>query len=334
MSREVRQILVVGPSWVGDMVMAQSLFITLKQQYPDVAIDVLAPEWSLPVLQRMPEVRDGICLPVKHKQLALFTRWKVGKQLRQKKYDCAIILPRSLKAALVPFFANIPVRSGYRGESRYIVINDMRALDKAMLTQTVQRYVALGVRKNETLPPKTPFPRLEVDESRQQQLLEELKLSREGPIIGMMPGAEYGPAKQWPVESYRELAVKLTEQEYRVWVFGSNKEQGLGDTIAANADIINLCGKTQLVDVIDLLACCDAVVSNDSGLMHVAGAVGTKVVVIYGSSTPEYTPPLTEKAKIVYHRLDCSPCFERECRFGHYDCLRKITINEVMERLC
>lgn len=334
MNRDVKQILVVGPSWVGDMVMAQSLFMTLKQKHPDAAIDVLAPEWSLPILQRMPEVREGICLPVKHKQLGLFARWKVGRELREKKYDQAIVLPRSFKAALVPFFAKIPTRTGYRGESRYGVINDMRSLEKAILTQTAQRYVALGSAKSGPTSAVMPYPSLIIDIQNQQQLLEKLKLQTDKPVIGMMPGAEYGPAKQWPVESYRDLADKLIQQGYRVWVFGSLKETELGNSIAANVDIISLCGKTRLEDVVDLLACCQSVVSNDSGLMHIAAAVGTKVIVIYGSSTPDYTPPLTDKAKTIYHRLECSPCFDRKCRFGHYECLRKITTNEVLGNVC
>jgi len=316
------------------MVMAQSLFITLKQQQPDVIIDVLAPEWSLPILQRMPEVRQGICLPVKHKQLGLMIRWKLGRQLRAQAYDQAIVLPRSYKSALVPFFAKVPIRTGYRGESRFGVINDTRVLDKSVLQQTVQRYVALGVLKTAILPPAIPEPRLRVDTQNQQRLLQKFNLQINKPIIGMMPGAEYGPAKQWPVESYRELAEKLSALGNRVWIFGSLKEQSLGEKIAVNSDIVNLCGKTQLEDVVDLLAASESVVSNDSGLMHIAAAVGIKLVVIYGSSTPKYTPPLSNKAKIIYHQLECSPCFERECQFDHYDCLRRITTNEVMESLC
>ena len=203
-----------------------------------------------------------------------------------------------------------------------------------MLQQTVQRYVALGVLKTAILPPAIPEPRLRVDTQNQQRLIQKYNLKINKPVIGMMPGAEYGPAKQWPIESYRELAEKLTVQGYRVWVYGSLKEQNLGEKISVNSDIVNLCGKTQLEDVVDLLAACESVVSNDSGLMHIAAAVGIKLVVIYGSSTPGYTPPLTNKANIIYHQLECSPCFERECQLGHYDCLRKITTEEVMENLC
>lgn len=329
-----QKILVVGPAWVGDMVMAQSLFIALKQQYPEAVIDVLAPAWSLPILQRMPEVQRGICLPLRHKQLGLLKRWRLARQLRAEQYSQAIVLPRSLKSALVPFFAAIPVRTGYRGESRYGLINDMRRLDKTVLTQTVQRYVALGLQGHATSAPPIAFPQLRVDRQNQQRLLTTLKLATDKPVIGFMPGAEYGPAKQWPAEKYRELATKLVEQGYRIWVFGSLKEQALGDNMATHADIINLCGRTELVDVIDLLACCESVVSNDSGLMHIAAAVDVKVTVIYGSSTPEYTPPLSDKANIIYHRLECSPCFKRQCQFGHYDCLRNISVDEVLGITC
>jgi heptosyltransferase-2 len=261
------------------------------------------------------------------------TRWRVGRQLRSVNYDQAIILPRSFKAALVPWFAGIPIRTGYRGENRYAVINDMRPLDKSVLTQTVQRYTALGLAKGATLPPPIRFPHLRVDQQKQQQLIRQLGLQTDKPVIAMMPGAEYGPAKQWPVDHFQQLASQLTQQGNRVWLFGSGKEQSLGDDIAVNTDIVNLCGRTQLEDVIDLMACCETAVTNDSGLMHIAAATGVRVIVIYGSSTPDYTPPLTDKAEIVYHRLECSPCFARTCRYKHYDCLQGVGVNEIMEKI-
>ena len=150
-----------------------------------------------------------------------------------------------------------------------------------------------------------------------------------------MPGAEYGPAKQWPVEYFKDLAAQLCQQGKQVWVFGSAKEKQLGDTITgSNNNIINLCGKTDLVDVVDLIALTSHVVTNDSGLMHVACATGRKVTAIYGSSDPEYTPPLSESATILYKDLECSPCFERTCQFGHTNCLKKISVQDVITRIC
>ncbi len=325
------RILIVGPAWVGDMVMAQSLFLTLKQHNPAVGIDVLAPQWSLPLLSRMPEVNEAISLPLRHGELALLKRYRIGRRLRAKRYRRAIVIPRSFKAALVPFFAAIPQRTGYRGEMRYGVINDMRSLDKQVLTQTVQRQVALGLPAEAVQPPAVPYPRLVIDNDNQSRLLEKLGLHTGKPVIGMMPGAEYGSAKQWPVPYYRDLAARLVALGFQVWVFGSENDAQAGSVIAAdNTGIANLCGRTLLPDVVDLIALCDSVVTNDSGLMHVACASGTKVVAIYGSSSPGYTPPLSADAAVVYRGMECSPCFKRECPLGHTDCLYKISVEDVL----
>ena len=274
--------LVVGPSWVGDMVMAQSLFKLLKSRAPDTAIDVLAPGWSLPIVERMPEVRAGIALDVAHGEVGIGKRRAVARGLPA--YDQAIVLPRSLKAALAPFFAGIPVRTGFRGETRYWLINDMRPFDKAVLDQTVKRFTALGLDPGESLPDKLPNPALDVDAERQRVLIDELGLDTSRPVIAFMPGAEYGPAKCWPLEYFAELARGLDDKGYAVWVLGSAKDAPAGDVIANDSAAVNLCGKTKLADAIDLLALAEQAVSNDSGLMHIAAAVGTHVQAIYGSS--------------------------------------------------
>ena len=328
-----RRILVVGPAWVGDMVMAQSLFMTLKQQHPHGIIDVVAPQWSEPLLARMPQVHRTYSLPVSHGKLQLRARWALGRRLRFNAYDQAIIIPRSYKAALLPFFARVPRRTGYKGEMRYGVINDMRPLDKSILTQTVQRYVSLGLPPTSPLPPPIPEPQLRIDVENQKHIVEKLGLNTESRIIALLPGAEYGPSKRWPPERYRVLAQRLSDEGHQVWVFGSQKEQPLGEAITAGltSGVINLCGKTALKDVIDLLSLVSTAVTNDSGLMHVAAAVGINIVAIYGSTTPAYTPPLTRKASILYQNLSCSPCFKRECPLGHGLCLKNIEVEQVMQ---
>ncbi|MCW8917884.1 MAG: lipopolysaccharide heptosyltransferase II [Gammaproteobacteria bacterium] len=319
------RILIVGPAWVGDMVMAQSLFISLRQRHPDALIDVLAPAWSVPLLSRMPEVHEAITVPTGHGEFGLAARWRLGRSLRSHHYDQALVLPRSLKSALIPLFAGARVRSGYCGEMRYGMLNDIRALDKRVLTQTVQRFVALGQPADAPLPPATPHPALKVDAGNQRRLLQELGLDLERPVIGFMPGAEYGPAKQWPLAHYAALAGLLVEQGFQVWLFGSAKDRKAAPQIATGlGQVYNLCGRTELVDAVDLIALCRTVVSNDSGLMHVAAAVGTPLVALYGSSTPAYTPPLTDKAEVLYLGLECSPCFKRECPLGHTQCLTRI----------
>lgn len=310
-----QRILIVGPSWVGDMVMAQSLFMTLRQRYPEVLIDVVAPKWSGDLLGRMSEVNDYIEMPLGQGQFELGVRYQLGKSLRARHYDQAIVIPRSWKSAVVPAAAKVALRTGYRGEMRYGLLNDIRALDKAVLTQTVQRYVALGLADDAVLPPATiPQPRLTVDLVNQSLLVKRFSLNSNLPIVGFMPGAEYGPAKCWPVEHYAELANRLTAVGFQVWLFGSVKDESTCATIARMApQVTNLAGKTRLADVVDLIALCKMVVCNDSGLMHIAAATGCHVIAIYGSSTPDYTPPLTSKSDICYLRLECSPCFKREC---------------------
>jgi heptosyltransferase-2 len=332
---DAQQILVAGPAWVGDMVMAQSLFITLKQRAHPVEIDVLAPAWSNPILARMPEVREAINLPVSHGEFGLLQRYKLGKSLRSKHYDQAIITPRSYKSALVPFFAKVKQRTGYRGEMRYGILNDIHSLDKTILKQTVQRYVALGLdnglNANSIQPPNISFPKLTVDENNLQRLLIELELNLDNPVIAFLPGAEYGEAKRWPIEHYTQLANKLCGQGVQVWILGSEKDQITASAIAKENAAVNLCGKTRLVDSIDLLSVCKSAVTNDSGLMHIVAAVDIPLVAIYGSSTPDYTPPLTNKAKIQYLNLECSPCFKRECPLGHTGCLYDIKPESIFQ---
>lgn len=326
-------VLVVGPSWVGDMVMAQSLFMRLRQKDPDVAIDVLAPGWSLPLIARMPQVRAGIEMPLGHGALGLGERRRIGHALRDRRYAQAVVLPGSWKSALVPFFANIPRRTGFRGEMRYGLLNDMRALDEDVLKTTAQRFVALAQDpgRGES---EIPRPALAIDAANGAALAQRLGLGN-GTAVGLMPGAEYGPSKQWPPEYYGALAKMLAAAGVASWIFGSQKERELGERIraASGGQAVNLCGKTVLADVVDLAARCKAVVTNDSGLMHVAAAAGAPVVALYGSSTPDFTPPLTERKHIHYLRLSCSPCFQRTCPLIHHNCLRQISAETVRQSL-
>jgi len=334
MNSPVQRILVVGPAWVGDMVMAQSLFITLKQRFPNSEIDVLAPSWSRPLLARMPEVHAAVMLPVEHGEFGWGVRKRLGRALNRR-YTRAVVLPRSWKSALVPAFASIPVRTGYRGEWRWGLINDMRTLDKKLLTQTVQRYVALGLPKDAPLPPAVPHPYLRVDKDNQAMLMDINRLHLRKPVVALLPGAEYGPAKRWPIARYAELAERIVASGRQVWVLGSAKEHDLGDAIVKHAveGVTNLCGSTKLVDAVDLLALAQCAVTNDSGLMHMAAAVGVKLVAIYGSSSPKYTPPLTDKADVVYLDIVCSPCFQRECPLKHLNCLNHIPVDDIYRRV-
>jgi heptosyltransferase-2 len=314
------------------MVMAQSLTMLLAARHPDTHIDMLAPQWSLPIIERMPEVHEGIVLPTRHAEIGLRKRFKVAKKLRPGQYEQAIVLPRSLKAALVPWFAGIPRRTGYRGEMRYVLLNDIRAFDRAVLNQTVKRFCALGLEPDEVLT-NIPSPGLRVSSDNQRRVMDKLGLRPERRVIAMMPGAEFGPAKCWPVEYFAELAAELVRRDIDVWVLGSASDDKAGTEIGRSRGVKNLCGKTELADVVDLLAACEQAVSNDSGLMHIAAAVGTRVVGIYGSTSPGFTPPLTDNKVLHNLQLECSPCFQRNCPLGHLRCLRDIKPAAVLESI-
>jgi heptosyltransferase-2 len=334
----VDKILVLGPSWVGDMVLAQSLFKALRQQDPDVIIDVAAPSWTLPLLERMPEVNQGIALPFKHGQLALMERIRFGRALRQGHYTQSIMLTNSLKSSILPFAAGIPQRTGFLGEQRYGLLNDIRPLDKQKLPRTVDRFVALSQPRDAAIqrPLAISNPSLQANPEQAEAALVKLGHTLpQVPVLALCPGAEYGEAKRWPVEYYAEVARAATAQGWQVWLFGSAKDIPVTHEInrLSNMACLDLGGKTQLGEAIDLMALCTAVVSNDSGLMHVAAALDKKLIALYGSSDPHHTPPMSSKAIIEYLGLSCSPCFKRECPLGHLNCLKMISPAKVTSHL-
>ncbi|WP_409279063.1 lipopolysaccharide heptosyltransferase II [Pseudomonas defluvii] len=323
------RILIIGPSWVGDMVMAQTLFHCLKQHHPECVIDVLAPEWSRPILERMPEVRKALSFPLGHGVLELATRRRIGKSLAGE-YDQAILLPNSMKSALVPFFAGIARRTGWRGEFRYGLLNDVRTLDKARYPLMIERFMALAYPAGAELPQPYPRPNLRIEAESREAALAKFGLSLDRPVLALCPGAEFGEAKRWPSEHYAKVAEIKIREGWQVWLFGSKNDHAVGESIrerlipGLREESTNLSGETSLAEAIDLLSCSDAVVSNDSGLMHVAAALNRPLVAVYGSTSPGFTPPLADQVEIVRLGLECSPCFERTCRFGHYNCLRQL----------
>ncbi|MFT5722660.1 MAG: heptosyltransferase-2 [Motiliproteus sp.] len=324
--------LIVGPSWVGDMVMAQSLFKHLKQADPGAIIDVIAPAWSHPILARMPEVNEAIGLDVKHGELGLQKRWQLGLSLAKRGYSNSIVIPRSLKSALIPWFAEVPERSGFRGEMRYLLLNDMRMLSKRRLPLAVQRMVALGS-KPSLDPPAIIDPSLRVDAENQQRLLRDHQLNLDRPVVILLPGAEFGPAKQWPVAYWAEAADRLQQQGFQLWCLGSPKDNAVAEQIQAlaEAEITNLCGQTQLEDAVDLLALAQHAISNDSGLMHIAAAVDCHVVAIYRTTTPDYTPPLTRNADILRADLGGNTRLMKVRKLPKKHNLVDVSVNQVLD---
>lgn len=336
MAFETMRILVVGPSWVGDMVMAQSLFVTLRQTFENCLIDVLAPGWTLPLLTRMPEVSEGIEMPLQHGQFELGQRIGLGKKLSANRYHRAIVLPNSWKSALTPFFAKIPIRTGYVGELRWGLLNDMRRLDKTVLKMTVQRFVALAPAKHSEQAPSCPPPKLEISPLDILKVQEKFRIGRKTrKVLALCPGAEFGPAKRWPATHFVKIAQRKIEQGWLVWIFGSANDQQIAMEIQQECaqDCLNFSGRTSLAEAVDLLSLADIVVSNDSGLMHIAAALDKQMIAIYGSSDPAFTPPLSEKATIISLGMDCSPCFQRDCPLVHTKCLVEVTPERILRAM-
>lgn len=324
-------VLVVGPAWIGDMVMAQSLFKTLAARRPAPAVDVLAPPWTQPLLRRMPEVRRGLIAPFRHGRLQLCERRRLGRSLRGSGYQQAIILPGSFKSALVPWWAQVPQRTGYRGEQRFGLLNDMRPLDKSQLRMIVQRYVALGLPPAASAPgPETlPRPALSVDSEAVANTLTALGLDATAAPVVLCPGAEYGPAKRWPF--FPDLARALAQRGLPVWLLGSEKDLAVTSNIVAGVpDARNLAGATSLDQALDLLSVACLVVGNDSGLMHAAAALNRPVIALYGPTDPATAPPLSDRARALYLALDCSPCFKRHCPLDHHHCMRHMPAERVL----
>ena len=337
--KRIQKILVVGPAWIGDMMMAHTLFKLLKLRNANVRIDVLASGWTRHLLACMPEVHSVIDMPLGHGVFGLGARRALGKSLAGEGYEQAIVLPNSFKSAFIPFFANIPLRTGWRGELRYGLLNDVRVLDKQRYPLMVQRYAALALPPSAAPLTEFPFPELHIDQAQQPQLLTKFALQLNRPVLILCPGAEYGPAKRWPEHYFVEVVDKKIRAGWQVWLMGSAKDHAVAHTIRnlllddERAHCYNLAGATSLAEAIALMACADVVLSNDSGLMHIAAALQKPLAVIYGSTSPEHTPPLTHQVSIISNKVECSPCFERECPKEHHKCLRELMPQQVLTAL-
>ena len=325
--------LIVAPSWVGDAVLSHPLLVRLKEADPHGTIDVLGPPWALPVYRRMPQVAATHSLPFGHGDLKLGERRRFAKTLPA--YDRAVVLPNTLKSALIPWHAGIPVRTGWRGEMRWGLINDLRRLDESALPLIVERYAALAQAPGEQFRRPLPNPRLEVDAAARDATVAKYGLDIGKPIAVFAPGAEYGPAKRWPARHFAALALQLAARGDAVWLLGSQKDAEITAEIQrlSGAACHDLAGRTSLDEAIDLMSLATRVVTNASGLMHIAAALDRPTAALFGSSSPAFTPPLSAKARVISLRLSCSPCFARVCPLGHTNCLETLEPGRVLEAI-
>lgn len=330
-----RKILIVAPAWLGDVIMAHSLVQVLKERFPDAQFDVLAPKSTLSITELMPEFTQRILMSDTHGQFSLKRRWALARELKKEKYDLAYILPNTWKSALVPFMARIPCRIGWFGESRYGLLTRYLK-NPERFPKMVQRYVALGFlegdfKKHEGF----PLPKISIPAALRQSVIEKFKLDLQRPRLLLSPGAAFGPSKCWPIEYFTEVALNFIAKGVDVWVIGGPEEVDLGEYLVAQVKgIHNFVGRTSLLEMAALLDLADKVLTNDSGPMHVAAALNKPLVAIFGSSSTEFTPPLSSRAQVLERfDLDCRPCFQRECPLIHLHCLRWIKPEQVVRAL-
>ncbi len=338
----MHRALVIAPNWIGDALMAQPLFARLKKLHPRVVIDAVAPGWVAPVLARMPEIGGIYSTDLAHGKLQFLHRWQLASNLRDNGYDAAYILPNSLKSALIPWLAGIPLRIGYLGEKRYGLLNVRHSNPRKGRDgrpPMVNHYAALAYAPGAKVPQAMkvlPPPRLEVDANEAIRVLARFDIDPRRPLVIFCPGAEYGPAKRWPPEHFATLA-QIINQSFpyaQIVALGAKQDRSAAQAIVARAaEVRDLCGQTSLAEACALLARADVAVTNDSGLMHVAAALRRPLVALYGSTDPRHTPPLSELAKVQWLHLECSPCFERECPFGHLNCLRELSPEQIFGEL-
>lgn len=331
----MKKILIIAPSWIGDLVMSQALFKLLKKQDPNCCIDVFANLELHQILKHMPEVDNYLVSPFKHGELRLFERFKLAKKLRENSYTHAYVITNSFKSALIPFWANIPIRIGWSGEYRYILLNNIKPPIKKT-SFMIERLVALGIESNKQLPLPLQAPQLHISQKELEITLKHLKINLPNkPILILCPGAEYGITKRWPTTYFAEIAKIKKNEGLEVWILGGVKDKILGQEIQTHCDNIclDLTGKTSLSDTIELLSLASVVVTNDSGLMHIAAALNKSLVAIYGSSSAKFTPPLTDKAKIICLNLPCRPCFKRKCPLKHMKCLNDLYPKLVLQSI-
>lgn len=330
--------IIIAPNWIGDAVMAQPLLALLKQQ--GFQIDVLATPWVAPVFKACAQVNQVIEADFKHGLLALGLRIQIANQLKTSSYDAAYVLPNSWKSALIPWLAKIPVRIGYRGEMRAGLLNRRLANPpKTNRPSMVKHYAALARLSSRSLAEiVVENPKLDLTNNvklETQTLLTKLFPNQQEYFV-LAPGAEYGPAKQWPLEHFAELAALLLDQfnDAGVVIIGGPKDKIASQQIIealkekypriSSDRIKSTCGEISLTQSIALVSMSNGVASNDSGMMHVAAAFEVPQVAFFGSSDPKHTPPLSQFATPLWLGLDCSPCHKRQCPLGHLRCLKDI----------
>jgi len=329
-SSEQGPILIVPYMWIGDFVRCHSVVKLLNARFPDRPVDMLATTLCAPLADYMPGLRRAVIADLPRRRLSLAQQFVLARRLKREEYGAALVMPRTWKAALAPFFAGIPRRTGFFGEARFFLLNDLRFGERA-LPRMVDRCAALALPAGAELPSAWPLPELSVTRAEVGSWRNKRGLADDGrPVVAFAPGA-VGPSKRWPSAAYAELCRRLTAEGLSVWVLGGPDEKALAADIVADTPARDLTGR-DLRDAILALAAAAVAVSNDSGLLHVAAALGTPSIGIFGPTSPWHWAPLNPLAATIETatELPCRPCHKPVCRLVHHRCMRDIPPEAVL----
>ncbi|MCK9273525.1 MAG: lipopolysaccharide heptosyltransferase II [Syntrophales bacterium] len=330
-----KNIIIRGTNWIGDVIMSLPAVSAIKGACPDARIAVLAKPWVADIYRLSPDVDEVIVFQSPGRHSGIHGKWRLARELRTHRFDAAILLQNAIEAAIIAVLAGIPVRAGYNTDGRGLLLTHSVKRRKGIqhLHQT-QYYLemvrACGFHFNPTEPVLSPAKE---DLLKANRILDDVKIEKGEIIVGMAPGAAYGPAKMWYPDRYAALADMLIERKSsRVFLFGSASDKIQTETVKMHArnDLINLAGKTTLAEAIALMSRCDLFITNDSGLMHIAGALGIPLVAIFGSTNPETTSPAGERSVIIYKKVECSPCLKKSCP-GDFRCMDLVCTEDVYE---
>lgn len=327
-----RPILIVPYMWIGDFVRCHSVVRVLNERFPDRPVDMLASKLTAPLTQFMPGVRKAVTFDIPRKKAALGESVALSKLLRAENYGTALIMPRKWKAALAPFLAGIPERVGVFGEARLLLINDIR-WDEKKHKRMIDQSCALALSKDATLPASWPLPLLVVQKPAADEWRRKVNVAESTRAVVLAPGS-VGEAKRWPVAYYAETAKQLANDGVEVWLVGGPDEKPFAKEIIAHSgsSVRDFTGGA-LSDGVIALSLAGAVVANDSGLLHVAAALGVPAIGIFGPTDPAKWAPINPVADIVVHepQLDCQFCAQYVCPLQHHNCMREIPAQRVVE---
>jgi heptosyltransferase II len=323
-------ILVVPYMWIGDFVRCHSVVKLLKARFPDRPVDVLSTTLCAPLTDYMPGLRQAVVVDLPRSRIALKHQLALARRLSQENYGSVLVMPRTWKSALAPFMARIPERIGFVGEMRFMLLNDIRRGEKK-LPRMVDRCAALALPPAAAPPSEWPLPELEVARGEIETWRRRLGLNFDSrPVVVLAPGA-VGPSKRWRASDYAALARRLIAEDFAVWVVGGPEEKSLAAAIIGETGARDLTGH-DLHNAILALAAASVAVSNDSGLLHVAAALGTPAIGIFGPTSPWHWAPLNPLAATIESKteVECRPCHKPVCRFGHHRCMVEIPPEQVL----